>query len=238
MLNFEQVRMLTFDCYGTLIDWESGILGCLRPILEAHERILGDDHILQLYSELERIEQSGNYLRYRDVLQNVVRGIGARLNITPTLAEIQSLPGSLPDWQPFPDTVPALHALSSKYKLAVISNIDDDLFAGTARRLEVNFEHVITAEQARSYKPALNNFQMALGRIGLPRERVLHVAESLFHDVAPANALGVPCVWVNRRRRRQGAAASGGVAAGTALPDLEVPDMASLAAMAVGRAAE
>ncbi len=231
MLDFDRARVLTFDCYGTLIDWESGILACLRPLLEAHERILGDDHILELYAELEGRAESGEYTSYRRVLEGVVRDLGARLGFTPTADQIRSLAESLPEWQPFPDTVSALCALKTRYQLAIISNVDDDLFAGTARLLEVPFDFVITAEQARSYKPSLNNFHLALGRIGLPRDKVLHVAASLRHDIAPARALGLACVWINRRRGQHGFGANG---PGIAHPDLELPDLASLAALAVG----
>ncbi len=231
MLDFDRARVLTFDCYGTLIDWESGILACLRPLLEAHERILGDDHILELYAELEGRAESGEYVSYRRVLEGVVRDLGARLDFTPTPDQIRSLPESLPGWQPFPDSVPALRALRTRYQLAIISNVDDDLFAGTARLLEVPFDFIITAEQARSYKPSLNNFHLALGRIGLPRDKVLHVAASSRHDIAPARALGLPCVWINRRRGQHGFGANG---PGIAHPDLELPDLASLAALAIG----
>jgi 2-haloacid dehalogenase len=232
VLDLDRVRVLTFDCYGTLIDWESGILACLRPLLENHERILGDDHVLELYAELEGRAESGEYLSYRRVLEGVVRDLGARLGFTPTAADVRSLPESLGSWQPFRDTVPALRALRSRYQLAIISNVDDDLFAATARLLEVPFDVVVTAEQAKSYKPLLNNFHLALGRIGVPRDRVLHVGASLRHDIAPARTLGLPCVWINRRRNQRGYGANG---PGIAHPDLELPDLASLAALAVGQ---
>ncbi len=232
MLDFDRFRVLTFDCYGTLIDWESGILACLRPLLEAHERILGDDHILELYAELEGRAESGEYISYRRLLESVVRDFGARLGFTPTSDQVRSLPESLETWRPFPDTVPALRALKARYQLAIISNVDGDLFAATARLLEVPFDFVVTAEQAKSYKPSLNNFHLALGHIGLPRDKVLHVAASLGHDIAPARALGLPCVWINRRRGQHGFGANG---PGIAHPDLELPDLTSLAALAVGR---
>ena len=119
-----------------------------------------------------------------------------------------------------------MRALHSRYRLAIVSNVDDDLFAATALRLGVAFDWIVTAQQARSYKPASANFQLALERIGLPRERVLHVAQSLYHDIAPANALGLASVWVNRRHGRAG---GGATPAATATPDLEVPDLQTLA---------
>jgi 2-haloacid dehalogenase len=126
--------------------------------------------------------------------------------------------------------VAALQQLQKRYKLAVISNIDDDLFAETRRHLGIEFEGVITAQQARSYKPSVNNFQLALRTLGIPPERLLHAAQSIYHDVIPAQALGINTVWVNRRSARPGV---GAVRAATARPDLEVADVAALAALAV-----
>ena len=230
MFDFARFHVLTFDCYGTLIDWEAGILGALRPLLASHGKTLGDDEVLQIYAELESEAEAGPFRRYRDVLEEVVSGLGKRLTFTPTVAELQSLPRSLRKWQPFPDTVAALRRLKSKYKLAVISNVDDDLFADTARLLQVPFSDVITAQQVGSYKPARKNFEVALTRLGVPREQVLHVAQSLFHDIAPAKELGLATVWVNRRAGKQG---GGATRPAGAKPDLEVPDLATLAAMAV-----
>ncbi|MGH9555878.1 MAG: haloacid dehalogenase type II [Terriglobales bacterium] len=226
MLDFVRFQALTFDCYGTLINWEAGILGVLRPLLAAHGKQVSDTEILDLYAELEPEAQTGEYLRYREVLRRVVHGFGLRLRLTVSPSEADSLSESLRDWQPFPDTVPALRRLKQRYKLAVISNIDDDLFALTAKHLEVEFDHVITAQQCRSYKPSLNNFRTALAHMDLPQERVLHVAESLFHDVAPARSLGLATVWVNRRKARAGAAATRLV---DVRPEVEVPDLKSLA---------
>jgi 2-haloacid dehalogenase len=229
-LDFSRFSWLTFDCYGTLIDWDSGILSTVRPILAAHGRNLGDVGILELFAAIERVEEAGEYRTYRQVLEAVISKMAARLVFRISTEEVRSLAESLGDWPPFPDTVAALRKLKSRYKLAVISNTDDDLFARTAVHLEAPFDAVITAQQARSYKPSLNNFRMALDRLAVPPEQVLHVAQSLYHDVAPANELGIASVWVNRHGR---AGASGG-AAGIAQPDLIVPDMATLAALASG----
>jgi 2-haloacid dehalogenase len=226
-LDFSQFSWLTFDCYGTLIDWDRGILSALRPILAAHGRNLSDAGILELFAAIERVEEAGEYRTYRQTLESVMMKMAARLAFPISGEEVRSLPDSLGDWTPFPDTVAALRRLKARYRLAVISNTDDDLFARTATQLEVPFDAVITAQQARSYKPSLNNFRMALERMGVQREMVLHVAQSLYHDIAPANELGIACVWVNRNQRP---GASGGAAG--AEPDLIVPDMATLAAMA------
>jgi 2-haloacid dehalogenase len=226
MLDLSRFKILTFDCYGTMIDWETGIFSALRPILAAHDKNIPDSAVLQLYSELEAAAEQGEYLRYRDVLQSVVRGFGERLGFSPTDAEVRSLPESLAHWQPFPDTVEALRKLKRRYQLAVISNIDDDLFASTAPKLGVSFDHVITAQQSGCYKPCKKIFKLAEDRIGVAREQWLHVGQSIYHDVIPAQSLGIATVWVNRPSPRPGAGAAK-TAAGK--PDREVSDLKTLA---------
>jgi 2-haloacid dehalogenase len=231
MLDFARFSWLTFDCYGTLIDWERGILDALRPVFAAHGRHLNDEGILELYAALEAREEEGEYQPYAEILQNIVRRMGARLVFTPDAAQVRALVDSIGDWPPFPDTVEALRRLHSRYRLAVISNVDDELFARTAQRLEVPFDAVITAAQARSYKPSPRNFELALERLGSPAARVLHVAQSLHHDVPPAKALGFSTVWVDRRGRKKG---SGATPSASAQPDLVVPDLRTLAELAIG----
>ncbi|HKW26548.1 MAG TPA: haloacid dehalogenase type II [Terriglobales bacterium] len=225
MLNFSRFRAITFDCYGTLIDWETGLLGALRPIMRAHGSKLRDEQILALYAELEPAAQNP-YRRYREVLEEVVRGFGKRLGFQVSEAEARSLPDSLKDWQPFPDTVEGLKKLQTRFRLAIISNTDDDLFAGTAPHLQVKFDQVITAEQAGAYKPSLAPFRLALERLGLPKEQVLHAGQSVYHDVVPANSLGLATALVRRR-------GSGATRVVSDKPHLEVPDLQTLAALAV-----
>lgn len=229
MIDFTRHNVLTFDCYGTLIDWESGIFSALRPILKAHGKQITDHALLELYSELELKAEQGEYLPYRDVLQSVIRGFGERLGFIPTDAEVRSLPESLRNWQPFPDTVEALRRLKNRYRLAIISNVDDDLFASTAPKLSVAFDHVITAQQARCYKPCANIFRLAQDRIGVQPEQWLHVGQSIYHDVIPARKLGIATVWVHRPSPRPGA---GAAKAASGAPDLEVPDLSTLADLA------
>ncbi|HSE49363.1 MAG TPA: haloacid dehalogenase type II [Terriglobales bacterium] len=214
--------MLTFDCYGTLIDWETGILGALRPLVKAHGKTLSDRELLEVYGELEAEVERGPYRKYRVVLREVVRGFGERLGFAAGEAEMDALPDSLGQWPPFPDTVAALRRLKAKHKLAIISNTDDALFAETAKLLEVPFDAVITAEQCRSYKPSLNNFRVALERLGVEKEKVLHCGQSRHHDIAPAKQLGLANVLVTRRGQ-------GAVVANAAQPDLEVPNLKTLA---------
>ncbi|HKM85145.1 MAG TPA: haloacid dehalogenase type II [Terriglobales bacterium] len=225
-MDFSCFTTISFDCYGTLIDWESGILPVLRTVLGNHGQTLPDAALLELYGEFEAEAESGPYQRYRDVLQAVVRAFANRLHFEASSAEIRSLGESVRAWLPFPDTVRAMRELQKRYKLAVISNIDDDLFAETRKHLGVEFDGVITAEQARSYKPSINNFQIALRTLALSPDRLLHAAQSIYHDVVPAQSLGISTVWVNRKSARPGI---GAVRASAGRPDLEVPDLASLA---------
>lgn len=228
MINLKNFSVLTFDCYGTMVNWESGIFSALRPVLAAHQKKISDVALLETYSELELAAEQQDYLNYWDVLESVVRGFGNRLGFTPTEAEVRSLPESIKTWQPFPDTVAALQKLKSQYRLAVISNIDDDLFALTAPKLEVSFDHVITAQQARCYKPCGKIFRMAQERMDVSPGQWLHVGQSVYHDVIPAKSLGITTVWVNRPSPRAGA---GATKAATEKPDLEVSSLAALAAL-------
>ena len=232
MLDFTQFQLLSFDCYGTLIDWESGIFSALWPILVAHGKSIPDHEFLNVYSELEAEAEQGEYRCYREVLQSVVRGFGARLGFKPSEAQTHSLPDSVPNWRPFPDTIEALRRLKARYQLAIISNVDDDLFAATARRLEIAFDHVITAQQARAYKPSSPIFHLAQQRTEVMPARWLHVGQSIYHDVIPARALGIATAWVNRPSPRPGA---GAAKAASGQPDLEVPDLKTLAQMALSQ---
>jgi len=225
MLALGRFSALSFDCYGTLIDWETGILEALRPVLARHGVACDDDWLLGLYSAAEAEAESGPYRTYREVLREVMKRIAVGLTFRPSPVEIDALALSLPDWPPFPDTVPALRALSPRFRLAIASNTDDDLFAATRRRLGVEFDLVTTAEQVRSYKPAPAHFTRTLEGLGIGRGALLHVAQSLFHDISPAKALGLATVWVNRRVGRKG---PGATPPAEAHPDLEVPDLESL----------
>jgi 2-haloacid dehalogenase len=232
MIDLTRFEALTFDCYGTLVDWERGILAALRPLLRAHGAGgAEDDALLERFAALEAEAERGAFRRYREVLRQVARGFGRAGGFVPGADEVEAFAASVGAWPPFPDTVEALGVLAGRYRLAIVSNVDDDLFAATAARLGVTFAEVVTAQQVGAYKPARAHFDEVLGRLDLPRDRVLHVAQSLYHDVAPATALGFTCVWVNRRAGRPG---SGATTPAEAVPDLEVPDLATLARLVEG----
>ena len=225
MINFQEFKVLTFDCYGTLIDWESGILKALKTILSNHNVNINNQEILELFAQRESIQEAGEYLKYREVLKKVVQDFGEKLKFPPTEHELNQLAESIQSWEPFFDTVEALKILKKRYKLAVISNVDDGLFADTARKLEVEFDWIITAEQVKSYKPALQNFEVAIQCIGISPSQILHVAQSVYHDIVPAKSLGIAAVWVNRRKEKEG---FGATLSASGTPDLEVPDLKTL----------
>ena len=225
MLNFDQFQVLTFDCYGTLIDWETGILKVLRSVLAEHGVATDDNQILETYSEIEAAIEAGPYKAYRAVLSEVIVNFGQQFGFSPRPHEFTALADSIADWPPFEDTVEALRALKTKFQLGIISNVDDDLFAGSNRQLQVEFDFIVTAEQVGAYKPSVKNFEVAIDRIGLPKDQILHVAQSLFHDHLPAKQFGLNTVWINRRRSLVG---SGATPPAQAEPDAEFPDLASL----------
>jgi len=229
MLDFDRFEVLTFDCYGTLINWEAGILPVLHRILSAYSKHIDDATLLELYGDFELRSEQPPFRPYREVLASVVRQFGAELGFAPTAEEVRSLGDSLPTWQPWPDTVAALRQLKTRFRLAILSNVDDDLFEGTRPQLEVVFDEVVTAQQAHAYKPSLELFELALSRIKAPAHRVLHVGQSIYHDVVPAHALGLATVWVNRPSARPGV---GAVKSADGKPDMTVASLAELASAA------
>jgi 2-haloacid dehalogenase len=228
-LDLDGVEALTFDCYGTLIDWEAGLSSAFEPILAAHAIAATGDDVLERYARHEAAAEAGPFLRYRDVLAAGLNGVAEELGFGPTPDEVATFSGSVVDWPAFPDSAAALERLQGRFRVGVITNCDDDLFAASARRLGTDFDWVVTAEQAGSYKPNEANFRLALERIGLPLDRIVHVAQSLYHDHVPAKRLGFRTVWINRRHDRHG---SGATPPATATPDATYPDMASFAAAA------
>jgi 2-haloacid dehalogenase len=230
MLDFDRFQFLTFDCYGTLVDWETGILSALHRILATHGKNADDATLLKLYGDFEMRAEQQPFKPYRQVLQSVVRQFGKELRFTPTADEARSLPDSLATWKPWPDTIAALRQLSKRFPLAIISNVDDDLFATTLPQLQVEFEHIITAQQAQAYKPAAKIFDLALNRIGVPPKSILHVGQSIFHDVIPAHSLGISAIWVNRPSARAGI---GAVVSAHGIPDLEVSSLVELTRLAL-----
>ena len=216
--------VITFDCYGTLIDWEAGLLGAFAPVLVAHDVTIDEEALLVRYAAHEARLEAGPYLRYRDVLAEGLRGVGAELGFRPTDAEATAFGGSVVDWPAFPDSAATLARLADRYRLGVLTNCDYDLFAASEERLGIRFDWIVTAEQVGSYKPSPANFERLLATVDVPSDRILHVAQSLYHDHAPAKRMGLTSVWIDRRHDRPGAGATPPAAA---TPDATFPSMAS-----------
>lgn len=230
MIEWSSIEALTFDCYGTLIDWEQGIVGALRPLFESRgARPFSDRELLEAYAKAEAREEAQPYKPYREILQHATRSLAATFtaNLLPT--DTHPLENSISNWPAFPDTPAAMKQLSSRFQLIILSNIDRDLFEQTRPKLGANLTHTITAQDVRSYKPGTAHFEAALQKTNLPPSRICHVAQSVYHDVRVAASLGFPTVWINRRGDRPG---SGATPPAAARPDLELPDLASLAKIA------
>jgi 2-haloalkanoic acid dehalogenase type II len=211
--------VLTFDCYGTLIDWERGIGDAFEAAARADGVGLDRAAMLAAYHEIEPVVQAERYRSYREVLSLTARRIADRLGWALAPGRERFLPDSLPSWPPFADTNAALRRLADAgYRLAILSNVDDDLLAGTRRHLGVDFDFIVTAQQVGAYKPAPPHFETARKRVG--DARWLHVAQSYFHDIVPTRRLGVPSAWINRKRER---------AAGSERPDVEFSTLAEAA---------
>ena len=190
-------EIVTFDCYGTLIDWEGGIVRAFQEEAGKDGIRLDPDDIVSAYMKEEPRVEGGEYKSYREVLGETARRVGSRLGLSIEAERGGFLAASLGDWQPFADTNGALERLSRHYTLGILSNIDDDLLRLTSRHFTVEFDLVVTAEQVRSYKPAPGHFNEALARAaGRP---LLHAAQSYFHDIVPTSAMGIPSCWVKRK---------------------------------------
>jgi len=180
MLNLNHFKILSFDCYGTLIDWESGILNALKPIALKNNLNLSDDQTLNTYAMLETEIEAGEYQTYRNVLRQVMINFAYHFDFVLPESETDILVNSIRDWPPFPDTVKALSRLKRKYKLAILSNVDNDLFFHSSKHLKTQFDTIFTAQQIGSYKPAERNFQHLIENINIPQDQLLHVAQSIF----------------------------------------------------------
>jgi 2-haloacid dehalogenase len=230
MVDFSRIEYLTFDCYGTLIDWESGILGAIRPLLLRKGILLGDAEILACYSRFEPEAEHGAYKSYRRILQLVTQKFAAHLGFSLDASEEALLAQSLPQWPPFSDTVESLQALRQRFKLVVLSNIDRDMIALTAKALGIEFHRIITAEDVHAYKPEPAHFKFAIEELKLTQANHCHVAQSLFHDIAPAQSLGLNHVWIDRRAGKTG---SGATPQTQVTPDLSFPDLVTFTSFAL-----
>lgn len=229
-MNLACIEVLTFDVFGTLVDWETGILGALAPVLREQGIRVDVDEVLRAYARAESAEEAGPYRPYREVLRRTLAGMAKDLGFRVTGEIADVLVDSLPRWPLFADTTRALARLGQGRALGVISNVDEDLFAPVRTHLGVAIEHVVTAESVGAYKPDPGPFEAMRARLyadGVPSDRWLHVAQSRYHDIAPTRELGIACAHV-RRDAGRGSHAVPPAPEGTAAPELVVADLDQL----------
>ena len=207
-LNLADFKVLTFDCYGTLIDWETGISAALTTLTDRLDQAPSRESVLRTHAHYEHFQQSATpNMRYSDLLAVVYRRIAEEWNLSVSWEDCETYGNSVGDWPAFPDSADALAQLKEKYSLVILSNVDNASFQNSNERLGVNFDAVYTAEDVGSYKPRHENFEYmlkCLDRKGIGKADILHVAESLFHDHAPANELGIRNCWIHRRSGMEG----------------------------------
>ena len=213
-MQLSDFKALSFDCYGTLIDWEAGLAEALRPLRERSGA--SEEEMIDAFGPIEHaVEEEFPERRYSDLLETVHARLSERFGVAPDPQAARAFGQSVGYWPAFPDTVEALQYLKRHFKLVILSNVDRASFAWSNARLGVEFDHVFTAEEIGSYKPALRNFEYMLERLdgaGIAKGELLHTAQSLFHDHVPANALGIASAWIDRRHDKAGSGA-------TVLPD-------------------
>jgi len=233
-MELRSFKALTFDCYGTLIDWETGILRSLESWRRRHHLELTDDGLLELYGTTEIVEEQARPAAlYPEILRAVLMTMGQELHVEATSDEAEAFSRSVPDWPVFSDSPDALAYLKRHFKLAILSNVDRESFAGSNRRLGVEFDLIVTAQDVGSYKPDLRNFRRLLDElsaIGIEPHEILHVAQSLRHDIEPANQIGLATCWVDRRHDKRGFGATD-PPVGEATPNLRVNSLEELAAL-------
>jgi 2-haloacid dehalogenase len=229
MIDFSQFKVLTFDCYGTLIDWDSSIARLVEPWLREINSPVPPDLVVSTFALMQaRHQQTRPALLYPEVLRRSWRDIEEQFGWDPNAEQADAFARSVPHWRPFADTVESLHYLSRYYELAILSNVDNASLAGTLKLLEVPFLFTVTAEEVGSYKPGQPHFDVAFREVaqrGMRQSDILHVAQSKHHDITPGNRLGLTTVWVNRRHGKKG---TGATLATTAEPTLTVNSLAEL----------
>src|SRR6185369_4945919 len=208
-MRLSDFKALSFDCYGTLIDWETGLVDALRSL---RDNGASAEEILEAYGPIEHeieVEQPG--LPYSQLLERVYERLSDRFGVEPDEVEAAKFGASVGDWPAFPDSAEALRYLKQHFKLIILSNVDRLSFAGSNARLGVEFDHIFTAQDIGSYKPDLRNFEYLISHVaadGIAKGELLHVAQSLFHDHVPANRMGIASAWIDRRAGKPGGGAT------------------------------
>jgi 2-haloacid dehalogenase len=212
MAKLTDFKALTFDCYGTLIDWETGMVEALKPLTSKVSRKLKRDDILEAHARHESSQQVQTPAKvYRDLLATVHRRLAEEWGVAVRWSECVTYGQSIRNWPVFPDTVASLQYLKRHYKLVILSNVDNESFSFSNEKLGLDFDAVYTAEDCGSYKPSARNFEYMLAKIktlGIEKSEILHTAESLFHDHGPANEQGLTSCWIHRRHGQEGSGAT------------------------------
>ncbi len=199
---------LTFDCYGTLIDWETGMFQALQPLISRVQGGLSRDRILEAHARQESSQQAATpAMKYSELLAVVYKRLAEEWRVPAPWADCQAYGNSVKDWPAFADSAEALAYLKQHYKLVILSNVDNQSFAHSNRRLGVTFDAIYTAQDIGCYKPAQRNFDYMIGKLetlGVAKQHILHTAESLFHDHGPANRAGLSSCWIYRRHGQKG----------------------------------
>jgi putative hydrolase of the HAD superfamily len=236
-MNLTDFRALSFDCYGTLIDWEAGLAAVLTPWARERGLNLTPERLLSEYADCEAAAEAEHPADpYPDVLARSLRLLGGKLGAEVTDEDAARLADSVPEWPAFPDSCDALAALAKRFKLIILSNVDRASFRASQEKLGAAFASVLTAQDIGSYKPSPRNFEALAreaARLGVGPGKLLHVAQSLFHDHLPAKRAGLPTVWINRRHALPGWGATPQPAV-PVTPDWEFPSMAVFAAAVAG----
>jgi 2-haloacid dehalogenase len=229
MLAFSMFKLLTFDCYGTLIDWDTSISSLVEPWLAEMKSQVPPDLVVSTFAIMQaKHQQTRPTLLYPEVLRRSWRDIEDQFGWDESPARADAFAKAVPFWHPFGDTVESLRCLSQHFALGILSNVDNASLAGTLRTLEVPFLLTITAEDVSSYKPGQPHFDTAIeqaARHGIEKSEILHVAQSKYHDISPGNRLGLTTVWVNRRHGKKG---TGATLAAAADPSLTVNTLGEL----------
>jgi 2-haloacid dehalogenase len=220
-MDYKKIRLLSFDCYGTLIDWKESVLSILEAYFKDSPLHFSREDLFGAFLEADRKMISDQYRPYREILAEVFEMMGEELRFSIDPNSRFLLSDRFSEWAPFPDTVQSLKKLKENYRLAILSNVDDELFSVSNQLLEVEFDYIVTAQQLGSYKPDHRNFIKALEIFKVDPTEHLHVAQSIYHDIVPANQLGLNKVWVNRYGEPERTDPA-------EFPDLEVPDLQSL----------
>jgi 2-haloacid dehalogenase len=205
-------KALTFDCYGTLIDWETGMVEALKPLTSKAPRKLTRDEILEAHARHESSQQVQTPAKlYRELLATVYRRLAEEWGVAVSWSDCATYGRSIRNWPAFADTAASLQYLKQHYKLAILSNVDNESFSLSNEKLGVDFDAVYTAEDCGSYKPSARNFEYMFAKLktlGIEKGEILHTAESLFHDHGPANEHGLASCWIHRRHGQKGAGAT------------------------------